>query len=370
MNNYFKYANYENCISNLMSSIQKYYGIKPSHKTLEVADKILSKKQYKNVIVMVFDGMGKSIIDKHLDGSSFIYKHQIDTMSSVIPCTTAAATISYRSALNPIETGWLGWSLYMKDIDRNVDIFSSRDSQTREPIGFDCGEKYIPYTCVGEQIILQNPDHHYYELWPAFKPNGCKNLRVLYKQLKKLLKKDENKFIYIYWDQPDHDIHDFGTTDKHVYKNLKKIDRFLSKVYKKSKDTVAFISADHGLTDVVPILLHTYYELLATLTRMPSMDARCTSFSVKKGCEKRFVKLFNSYFEGKFILLSKKEALKLKVFGTGNPHEMADSILGDYIAFAIDKYYFSFSLDGNLFKGHHAGLTKEEMIVPLISFDN
>lgn len=366
----FQYKNYDHCIVNLIASIQKFYHVNPSHSTLSIADQIFLKKDFKNVIVMVFDGMGQNILDYHLKDQDFLKKHQYTTIHSVIPSTTAAATTSYLSGLTPIETGWLGWSLYMEELDKNVDIFSSVDSLTKEYVGIDCGETYLPYISIGKQITQQNPDVKYYEFWPAFKKDGCKNLRQLQKRLLKVCKKNEKKFIYVYWDQPDHDIHDYGTKDANVHKHIQNINKFCEKMAKRTKDTVAFISADHGLVDVAPILLYTYYELMACLTRLPSLDSRCTSFSVKKGYDKRFVTLFHQYFDGKFILLSKKEVLKKEIFGVGRQHKLASSILGDYIAFAVDKYFFATTPNFHPFKGHHAGLLKEEMLIPFISFDN
>lgn len=365
-----KYKNYDHSIVNLMSSIQKHYHLVTNHSTLQNVDEILAKKDYKNVIVMVCDGMGKSILDQHLSQVSFLQKNTIDVISSVIPSTTAAATTSYLTGLTPIETGWLGWSLYLKDIDRIVDIFTSKDSYSAEYVGVDCGQEYLPYTCIGKQIMEANETVHYYELWPSFKPNGCKNFKQMYHRLIKICKQKDKKFIYVYYDLPDHDIHNYGTMDKVVHKDLLTINKFVEKLAKKTKDTVAFISADHGLIDVVPILLYTYYELLNCLTRMPYQDGRCTSFSIKKGMEKTFVNLFQRYFEGKFVLFSKKEAIKREIFGKNGIHPLAESILGDYIAIAIDKYYFAFNPKKPLFKGHHAGLTKDEMLIPLISFNN
>ncbi len=365
-----KYKDYDHSIVNLMSSIQRHYNVVANHNSLKIVDEILEKKDYKNVIVMVCDGMGKSILDKHLPKDSFLQRNTIDVISSVIPSTTAAATTSYLTGLTPIETGWLGWSLYLKNIDRIVDIFTSKDSYTKEYVGIDCGEEYLPIIKIGKQITNVNPEMNYYELWPSFKPNGCKNFKDMTKKLIKLCKQDDKKYIYVYYDLPDHDIHNYGTMDKVVHKDIKIINKFVEKLAKKTKDTVAFISADHGLTDVVPILLYTYYELLNCLEKPPYQDGRCSSFLVKKGMEKQFVTLFNRYFEGKFVLFTKKEALKREIFGRNGIHPLSESILGDYIAIAIDKYYFAFNPTKPLFKGHHAGLTKDEMLIPLISFNN
>lgn len=366
----FLYKNYDRCIVNLMSSIQQNYHVLPSHTTLPEADRVLAKKEFKNVIVMVFDAMGQSILDYHSKPHSFLKQHNISTFHSVIPSTTAAATTSYLTALTPIETGWLGWSLYMDEIDKNVDIFTSVDSLTKEYVGVNCGDTYLPYTCVGKQIVNQNENVKYYEIWPSFRLNGCKNLKEVYKKLLKLCRNDEKKFIYVYWSQPDHDMHDFGPYHKKVTKHIKKINKISHKLFKKTTDTAAFISADHGQVEVAPILLYTYYELMNCLQRLPSLDSRCTSFKVKKGYDKRFISLFEKYFSGKFILLSKKEALKKNIFGIGKEHEKADSILGDYIAFAIDKYFFASTPDFHPFKGHHAGILKDEMLIPFITFDN
>ena len=50
--------NYKNCITNLTSSIQKHFGIKPNYSTNPIIDNLLLEKDYQNVIVFVFDGMG------------------------------------------------------------------------------------------------------------------------------------------------------------------------------------------------------------------------------------------------------------------------------------------------------------------------
>jgi len=68
----FELIDYDKCITNLTSSIEKYFHLNPSYKTLKEADEALSKKDYKNVIIMVFDGMGSAIIDKNPIKDSYL----------------------------------------------------------------------------------------------------------------------------------------------------------------------------------------------------------------------------------------------------------------------------------------------------------
>ena len=68
----FDIINYDNCITNLTSSIQKHYGLIPNYKTNEIADKLLAEKDYENIIILVCDGLGNSIIDKNTTSNHFL----------------------------------------------------------------------------------------------------------------------------------------------------------------------------------------------------------------------------------------------------------------------------------------------------------
>ena len=103
--------NYDECITNLSNSILKHFNIKTNHNTIRDLDNLLDKN-YKNVIVILCDGMGSILLDEMLTEDSFLIKNRIKTITSVYPPTTTAATTSMLSALNPNEHGWLGWDLY------------------------------------------------------------------------------------------------------------------------------------------------------------------------------------------------------------------------------------------------------------------
>ena len=63
INNKFVLPDYDNCLVNLANSVLKKYGAKTLANTLKLADKYLEKK-YKNVVVILLDAMGISIIEK------------------------------------------------------------------------------------------------------------------------------------------------------------------------------------------------------------------------------------------------------------------------------------------------------------------
>ena len=117
----FDNINYDNCITNLTSSLQKHFGIKVNYKTNPIIDDLLKEKDYQNIIVFVFDAMGESIIEKNTTSNHFLQTHKVSSMYSTFPPTTANATTSYMSGLNPITTGWLGWSTYHKDLNMVVE---------------------------------------------------------------------------------------------------------------------------------------------------------------------------------------------------------------------------------------------------------
>ena len=113
--------NYNKSILNLVVSILKHYSVDSKYSGLEEIDDIL-EKDYKNIVMVVLDGMGENILKKNSPEGLF-YKNKLCNVTSVYPCTTTAAMTTYYSGKPPIETGWIAWSQYFKEYGKNIDVF-------------------------------------------------------------------------------------------------------------------------------------------------------------------------------------------------------------------------------------------------------
>ena len=69
MKNEIIFPNYEHCILNTITSILKYYNVNTPYSSLKSLDEKLSKK-YKNVVLIILDGMGSHILN-HLSPNGF-----------------------------------------------------------------------------------------------------------------------------------------------------------------------------------------------------------------------------------------------------------------------------------------------------------
>ena len=82
-----------------------------------------------------------------------------------------------------------------------------------------------------------------------------------------------------------------------------------------------------------------------------------------------FVNHFNELYKDSYILYDSNEFINKGFLGDTSKSKLNPRIkdfLGDYIAVAISNKYFEYNDDFAGFKSHHAGMTGEEMITPLI----
>ena len=356
---------YLNCILNIVSSIKKYHNIDYTYPTMQVVDEILKSKP-KHIILMILDGMGSYIIDKHKKRLPLLAINKKSDISSVYPSTTSASIPACVSGKAPIETCWVGWENYVKEVDRDVVFFKNTDYITNEKLAFDIQDVF-PYKPFYDDLGIKT-----YSVGPYFYENGCKRFKDFTKRLKEITNQNEPTFTYAYWDNPDGAMHGDGTDSKGVRKIMKDINRNLTNLYKKMKDTCIIITADHGHIDSKPIYFKQYKELYEMLEKVPSNEARCTFFNVKKEYHDEFQNKFNNEFKDKFILLTKEEFIENEFLGLkeySTTHPRISELVGDFVALGIDDYYFDYVNEkpGNfIFKSHHAGLTKQELTVPLI----
>lgn len=370
-----KYPDYSNSLVNLSCSILKYFGVQDiKHSTLECADEILNKQKPKNVVIMLFDAMGINILKKHLPNDSFTRTHIVKTISSTFPPTTVAATTAVNSGLTPIESGWLGWITYYKEVDKNVVTFFNTIQDTEIPAAEESlTYSAIPYKTLSQQITEANPQTDCTIVAP-FKlniwdnqvisesiDNSCNAILEITKD------KSKNHFIYSYWADPDHIMHEVGIDAESVTPVLQEIDQNLEKLSTSlNDDTVVFVIADHSQINSKWVFLNDYPDLYELLVRKPSMESRAASIFVKPGMCDKFKELFNKYIGQHFLLLDHDQFLKSGLLGSGIPHPRTDDFVGDFVAIAIDEYCICAERTDDLMVGIHAGLTEEEMEIPLI----
>lgn len=362
--NKFTKPNYKNNLVNFSSSLMKYYGQTSNYPTHGVVDFILSKK-YRHVAVIVLDGLGTSIIEKNLNNGSIFKTHQIIKLNSVFPPTTVAATTAIRTGKAPIESGWLGWSLYLNDEDPSVELFSNNEHYTQTPFTkFKTGE-VIDNTPFFKKLKKAES----YEIMPAFVENGVKTFAEGVDKLLNIVNKDEANFTYFYWTNPDGLMHEHGTSAPIVKVNILELEEQIEKLKENLPDnTCIFITADHGQLDVEPIELYNNTNITRCYRKLPSGEGRATQFYIEDEFKDEFENTFKELYGEYFNLYTKEEFIKSQLAGMFDPHENTKYSLGDYISIATDKYYFQFAedKDGFVFKGHHAGLTDDEVFVPLI----
>ena len=357
------HPDYKNCGLNVISSIMRYYGACCGQETHPLIDRLL-QKNYQNIVFMLFDGMGMDVLERYLPEEGFLRRNNSQVMTALYPSTTTNVTSSYETGLAPVEHAWLGWTLYFDEIEKPVDVFINK-SNGEEAAEYDVAWRYIPKVSVFEK--LEQTGNVKASSVSAFSEDYCvESLEELFRATEELCKDQERHYIYTYWNEPDHTMHGHGCHCNEIGSILREIEERTEQLAKSvGDDTLIILTADHGLIDAVHHYLDDHPRIVEMLRHVPTIEARAASFHVKEEYYQSFPVVFREEYGENFILLKRDEFIR-QYLGNGVEHTKIRSFVGDYVALAtgndcIDKWRSDFEL-----KGVHAGLTEQEMLVPLI----
>jgi len=365
-----EFINYKNSILNLSNSILKYFDINTYHETLKEVDEIFSKNNYKNFVIFVCDGLGTSSLDYVLDKNSFLRRHKLKNITSVFPTTTTAATTSFLTGLYPSEHNWYGWDMYFEDTNETISLFLNKIKETNELPKLEVLKRnYMKYESIID-LINNKTKHKAYYAYPFYKENPCRNLDEVCKRIVELTTKPGKKFIYSYIESPDKEMHHFGTKSNEVKEVVNVINDKIENLSKKLKDTLIIITADHGQVDTKTInLKKDLPDIFNMLERTTSLEPRACGMKLKSDVNhEKFKELFDKHFKNDFICLTPDEVINSKLFGANDNNYLRDTI-GDYLLIGIQDKSINYDDTSPTFIGNHAGLTKEEILVPLIIID-
>lgn len=355
---------YTNCIVNLANSILGEFGIEEGKQKLNLLEGYL-EKDYENIVVLLLDGMGTCIMEKNLKKDGFFRSHLAGTYSSVFPPTTVAATTSVLSGLEPCEHGWLGWDCYYPQIDKNVTVFSNQETGTELP----AAEYPVAWTYCGYESVvskIQKKGGNAFAVTPFLEPFPD-SFEKICEQIRNICKQPGKKYIYSYWREPDHVMHEKGCYGKEAKETLAILEKQVQKLCQTIEHTLVIVTADHGHIDSKGVALVDYPKITECLVRMPSIEPRALNLFVKEEKREQLEREFQKEFGDKFLLLRKEEVLEKRLFGIGSEHRYFREMLGDYLAVAIDDWaIYRTGEEADFFIGVHAGLTKDEMQIPLI----
>jgi len=362
-----RFADYSNSLVNLTCSVQKHFGIAPKHNTLPAVDALLQQYNHRNVVFMLFDGMGANLLGRIMGDDCFFSRHKVGEMSSVLPSTTTAATTTVISGLTPYEHGWVGWDVYFKEVDKIVTLYPNTVKDTRIPAAdYHVAKRYAPYKDMMHQVSEVEGARG-----EGIQPFGegivYSDKDDMFRYIREVCEEDGRHFIYAYSDEPDATFHREGTESARAKAYLAHVNEMTEQLCAALTDTLVIVFADHGHVNVKPMFLSDYPELAALLERGPSVEPRCCSFKVRAGSEARFERLFKKHFGKHFTLFSAAEVLEKQLFGDGEtPAPNFRAAIGDYIAVAVSDRFILKDRTLHVHTSTHAGITDDEMLVPLI----
>ena len=391
--NYSKYS-----LPNLSATIMNHFLGKRS----DAIDDESIKKVFEGsetIILILVDGLGYNFMKRSLNGrDSNIIRAFVDSgltipITSTFPTTTTTALTSVNTALTPQEHGIVGHTMFLKEFGTVANMITFTPA---EPIsGGLVRAGLVPENYLGSHTI--------YESLAIAGIESTVLTRSIYRNsiLSRILHKGASiipyvnsadlfislaeqvrakvPLIFCYWDELDTGSHIYGPeTDKAqaIFRNFlfSFYTEFIRKLNRtESRNTSVLMTGDHGLVSVdrnESIIANEYPSLMKNLQRPPSGDSRASFLKVMAGREDKVLRFFEK-FAGKLGIFRSDELFDDGFFGRGRVREGVREAIGEFTVLSKNgvtfRYRYKKTRDETVLRGHHGGLTEEELFVPLIA---
>lgn len=365
-------------IVDLVRCLYGYYGLDfEINKNIKKLQDMIPKN--KHILLILSDGTGSNIIEK-LPNDNILKRNKISDMITVFPSTTGCVLTSLVTATYPSEHGIWGWYNYYrnKNINYYPLLFSERNSE-KKLLDFNIQPKDIfrvtsklkVLKCKTNVLFPNYINDSIYSKFVSYDKNryGYDNFNEIINFMKKNCLNNDESYTYLYLPDIDNIEHDYGIDSKKVFDKLNEISNMIEKLSKIDDLTIVF-TADHGQTNVFNDVIMNFEKYNNYFYSKPTIDFGTASYYVRKELKEEFIKNFNKDFKNKMYLFETNEFIKRNMFGIDKFSNYSKQNLGEFISICKKDFYFinSDNIDAYYKKtfGNHSGLTKDEMIIPLI----
>jgi hypothetical protein len=336
-------------------------------------------------VFVLIDGMGVNLLNL-LNKRSFLKKHWVETITTVFPSTTAAVLTSIATGASPADHGLCGWWLYFprKKVSATilpyVDRFEPKVSLEERGISPDYAftrPSLLPDLDCEPFTVL--PAHIAGSIYSTYSSGGTayfgyKTIRDGVDAVAENLSRARGPtYTYLYFPQVDSVCHKRGWRSGKVRRVLLELDDACRHLCSSAGGkTRIIISADHGFSNISSdrqYLLRPGDPFLKTLECPPTGNESTPVFHVKDGSEGAFREQFARRFGRDFVLLSREDADRLRLFGRGPMSDGMKRHAGDFIGLAPETAALCFCRDETSHsdkKAVHSALLPAEMKIPLI----
>lgn len=338
-----------------------------------------------HLVFILVDGMGDHLLER-LPAEAFLRANRAAGLNTIFPSTTGCAMPTVATATWPATHGTPGWWAYLDEHDLSVTTLPFVERFTEHPLErytFDARVLWplpVVMRAMTRHAAVLQPNAYWDSTFSRYLRGGAPGMgyqsvpQAIDSIIRRVSHSQTPTYTFAYFPEFDAACHQFGVDHFRTTDLLHVFDYELTRLADAVCDRARLvISADHGLIDVPEsdrLALLKGDPLLDVLRAPPSGEPRNPCFHVRDGQHEAFEDQFHDRFGRQFALLSTDELSDLRLLGPEPMSPFARRRFGDYFGVALDRVILAYypptrSPDAD-FIGRHAGLTPEEMQIPLI----
>ncbi len=338
-----------------------------------------------HLVFIAADGFGASLLES-LDGNGVIGTKRATAIRTVFPSTTASAFTSFATGEWPGSHGAVGWYTYLPHIETVgtiIPFVRSADGTPLAELGLPL-EKAFPvpsiFASVHSQALSLLPEtikdstFSMYVTGDTPRKGYSSFAEVIDVISSRIRNSTDPTYTYLYVPHVDAAGHEVGFSDPRTLWAARSVVDLANELAQEVAGRARIVlTADHGGLDASAFQIHQIRAgdpLIELLGREPSGDSRVVYFDVHSGRDSEFEAAFRDRFGDRFLLVKVEDAEEMELFGPGRLSCETRRRLGTLIALSrgadVLVYERLRSGGGAPHVGYHSGLSREEMLVPLV----